>query len=57
MDIIFDRDGVINHEKKEDYIFNWRNLNFMRSPEAIKLFNEKFGHIIIVTNQRGVGKI
>ncbi|MEI2737649.1 MAG: HAD family hydrolase [Chitinophagaceae bacterium] len=55
--LFIDRDGVINHEKKEDYILNWREFKFYDGVrEAFKKLSEKFGKIIVVTNQRGVGK-
>lgn len=55
--LFIDRDGVINHEKKDDYILNWREFIFYDgAKEAFQQFNQKFGQIIIVSNQRGVGK-
>jgi|CXWL01.1.fsa_nt_gi histidinol-phosphate phosphatase family protein len=55
--LFIDRDGVINHEKKEDYILNWREFNFYDGVrEAFHQLSSKFGKIIIITNQRGVGK-
>ena len=55
--LFLDRDGVINHEKKEDYILNWEEFRFYDGvKETFHLLAEKFGKIIIVSNQRGVGK-
>lgn len=55
--LFIDRDGVINHEKKADYIRNWEEFNFYDGVlEAMKILNEKFGVIVMVTNQKGVGK-
>ncbi len=55
--LFIDRDGVINQEKKEDYILNWQEFRFYDGvKDAFKLFSKKFGKIIIVSNQRGVGK-
>ncbi len=55
--IFIDRDGVINHEKKDDYIKNWDEFRFYDGiKEAFQLLNEHFGKIIIVSNQRGVGR-
>ncbi|MBI3717911.1 MAG: HAD-IIIA family hydrolase [Sphingobacteriales bacterium] len=55
--LFLDRDGVLNHEKHNDYIRSWDEFTFYDGvPEALKLFNPKFKHIVIVTNQKGVGK-
>lgn len=55
--LFLDRDGVINHEKKEDYVLNWGEFKFYDSvTDAIKILSAVFGTIVIVTNQRGIGK-
>lgn len=55
--LFLDRDGVINYEKKNDYIRNWTAFKFYEGVlESINTFSNKFGRIIIVTNQRGVGR-
>ena len=55
--LFLDRDGVINHEKHLDYIHTWEEFKFYDGAKvAIKIFTQKFNRIIIVTNQRGVGK-
>jgi histidinol-phosphate phosphatase family protein len=55
--LFLDRDGVINHEKKEDYIRNWSEFNFYtESLEALPILAQKFSRIIITTNQKGIGK-
>lgn len=55
--LFLDRDGVINHEKKENYILNWQEFKFYDGvKEAMEIFNQKFGTIVMVTNQRGIGK-
>jgi histidinol-phosphate phosphatase family protein len=55
--IFLDRDGVINHEKHNDYIHTWAEFVFYEGVlEAFQVFAGKFKHIIIVTNQKGVGK-
>ncbi len=55
--LFIDRDGVINHEKKEDYIRNWDEFRFYDGvKENFQQLSNKFGKIIIVSNQRGVGK-
>jgi D-glycero-alpha-D-manno-heptose 1-phosphate guanylyltransferase len=55
--LFIDRDGVINQEKKEDYIRNWDEFVFHEGvKEAMRIMANRFGRIIIVSNQRGVGK-
>lgn len=55
--LFLDRDGVLNHEKKEDYIRNASEFHFYEQvPEAVALLNRYFKRIIIATNQKGIGK-
>lgn len=55
--LFLDRDGVINYEKIGSYITRWEDFKFYDGVlEALRIFAEKFGHIVIVTNQRGVSK-
>ncbi|MEP7165589.1 MAG: HAD family hydrolase [Ferruginibacter sp.] len=55
--LFLDRDGVINHEKHKDYIHTWDEFKFYDGVlEAIKIFTQRFNRIIVVTNQKGVGK-
>jgi D-glycero-alpha-D-manno-heptose 1-phosphate guanylyltransferase len=55
--LFIDRDGVINHEKKDEYILNWATFKFYEGvKEAIGIFARKFGRVIIISNQRGVGR-
>ncbi|MEP7254138.1 MAG: HAD family hydrolase [Ferruginibacter sp.] len=55
--LFLDRDGVINHEKHKDYIHTWKEFQFYDGvKEAIAIFTKKFRYIIVVTNQRGIGK-
>lgn len=55
--LFLDRDGVINVEKPMDYVRNWDEFQFNPGvPEALALFNGLFGRIVVITNQRGVGK-
>jgi D-glycero-alpha-D-manno-heptose 1-phosphate guanylyltransferase len=52
-----DRDGVLNEDKVGSYIFHPDEYIFYDGvADAFKLFSEKFGRIIIATNQRGVGR-
>ncbi|HMK03643.1 MAG TPA: HAD family hydrolase [Ferruginibacter sp.] len=55
--LFLDRDGVINHEKHQDYVHTWEEFNFYDGvKEAIAVFAKKFRRIIVVTNQKGIGK-
>ena len=55
--LFLDRDGVINHEDLDTYINRWEDFKFYEGVlNAFKIFSKKFKRIIIVTNQRGVGK-
>ena len=55
--LFLDRDGVLNYEKHKDYIHTWDEFKFYDGVlEAMKIFASTFQHIIVVTNQKGVGK-
>jgi len=55
--LFIDRDGVVNEEKQDDYIHTWNEFQFYEGvKEAFKIFNKRFGVIVMVTNQRGVAK-
>lgn len=55
--LFIDRDGVVNEEKKDDYIHHWDEFIFHTGvKEAFKIFNKLFGHIIMITNQRGIAR-
>lgn len=55
--LFLDRDGVLNHDKVGSYIFNTDEFRFYDGVlEALAICNKVFGDIVIVTNQRGVGK-
>lgn len=55
--LFIDRDGVINYEKQHDYIHTWDEFRFYENvPAAFKIFAKAFHRIIVVTNQKGVGK-
>jgi len=55
--LFLDRDGVINYEKHQDYIHTWDEFKFYEgATDAIKTFKEIFNRVLVVTNQRGVGK-
>lgn len=55
--LFLDRDGVINEERIGDYIKNPEDFRFIAgSLQALEILAPYFKRIIIVSNQKGVGK-
>ena len=55
--LFLDRDGVINVEKKDEYVLKPSEFIFLDGvQQAIKMLSEIFGLILIASNQRGVSK-
>ncbi len=55
--IFLDRDGVFNHDKVGSYVFTPDEFRLYDGAlEAIKTISQKFGLVLVATNQRGVGK-
>lgn len=55
--LFLDRDGVINEHRPEDYVKNETEFVCINgSKEAIRDLSKKFGRILVVTNQQGIGK-
>ena len=55
--LFLDRDGVISQRIPDNYVTRWEDFRFIDGVlEAIVLLGSVFGHIIIVSNQQGVGK-
>ncbi|MDR1202768.1 MAG: HAD family hydrolase [Tannerellaceae bacterium] len=55
--LFLDRDGVINIQRKGDYVKSVDEFVFTEgSLEALKILSSLFTYLIIVTNQRGVGR-
>jgi D-glycero-alpha-D-manno-heptose 1-phosphate guanylyltransferase len=55
--LFLDRDGVINEEKVGEYVLHWGEFIFSKGVlEVFKKLSDKFGRIIVISNQRGVGK-
>ena len=48
---------MINEERLNQYVLHWEQFIFSSGVlEAFKKLSDKFGRILIVSNQRGVGK-
>ncbi|MFY7651497.1 MAG: D-glycero-alpha-D-manno-heptose-1,7-bisphosphate 7-phosphatase, partial [Chitinophagaceae bacterium] len=55
--LFIDRDGVINHEKKDDYIKTVEEFKFYDGVlAALAMLSGFFKTIVLVTNQKGVGR-
>ncbi len=55
--LFLDRDGVINDRIIDGYVTNINEFRFLPGVlDAFRIFDKKFGKIIVVTNQQGVGK-
>ena len=55
--LFLDRDGVINEELPGDYVKKPEAFVFYPGvPEALAILQQHFGRILIVTNQRGIGR-
>lgn len=55
--LFLDRDGVINVETPGTYVTTWEEFIFCDgAKEGLNMLNDIFGNIVVVTNQRGVGR-
>ena len=55
--LFLDRDGVINVESVGSYITSWSEFKFHDGAlDALRSLSHVFGSIIVVSNQRGVGR-
>jgi histidinol-phosphate phosphatase family protein len=55
--LFLDRDGVLNRQVVGDYVRSWRDFEWLPgAPRALKKLREWTPHLVIVTNQQGVGK-
>lgn len=55
--LFLDRDGVINVNKDDSYVFNRKEFIFKEGAlEAMAELSTRFQKIIVVTNQRGIGR-
>lgn len=55
--LFLDRDGVINRRLPDEYVRKWDEFEFLPNVlVALSRFTRQFGVIVIVTNQRGIGR-
>jgi len=55
--LFLDRDGVINEKLENDYVKDWSEFRFCENALlALSELSKIFKHIVVVTNQRGIGK-
>lgn len=55
--LFLDRDGVINKRKWGGYIEQVEEFHFLENvPQTIAKLSNFFKHVIVVTNQQGIGK-
>lgn len=55
--LFIDRDGVINEETIGEYVLHWDQFIFSKGVlQSFKKLSDVFGRLLLVTNQRGVGK-
>lgn len=55
--LFLDRDGVINRQIIGDYVRSWRDFEWLPDVRSgLKLLRAWAPHLVIVTNQQGIGK-
>jgi len=55
--VLLDRDGVINQRIAGGYVTCWEKFVFLPDAlEALRLLTERNYHVIVISNQAGVGK-
>jgi D-glycero-D-manno-heptose 1,7-bisphosphate phosphatase len=55
--LFLDRDGVINRRIVGDYIREWDQFEFLPGVlDSLKVLSGRFGKILVVSNQQGIGK-
>lgn len=55
--LFLDRDGVVNKHLPGDYVKNRHQFEFLPGVlKALGSFSKRFAHILVVTNQQGIGK-
>jgi len=55
--LFVDRDGVINRQIVDDYVRGWADFEWLPGArDALRKLREWAPHLVVVTNQQGVGK-
>lgn len=55
--LFLDRDGVINKKLDNDYVKHWVEFEFLEGVlTGFSALNGRFGRVVVVTNQQGIGK-
>jgi len=55
--LFLDRDGVINRRIPDEYVRRWSEFEFLPNTlVALSRLAQQFGVIVMVTNQRGIGR-
>lgn len=55
--LFLDRDGVLNRRLPGAYVTAWEAFEMLPGvPEAVAHLSRRFGRVVVVTNQQGVGK-
>lgn len=55
--LFLDRDGVINERLPDDYVKSIEQFKLIEGTiDALAIFAKLFNHIIVVSNQQGIGK-
>jgi len=55
--VFVDRDGVINRRLPGDYVRSWEQFRFLPGARAgLRLLRESGYLLVIITNQRGIGR-
>lgn len=55
--LFLDRDGVINRRIAGDYVRDWQQFEWLPGAQAaVRILRQWAPHLVVVTNQQGVGK-
>jgi histidinol-phosphate phosphatase family protein len=55
--LFLDRDGVINRQRVGEYVRSWRQFEWLPdASRALRKLREWAPHLVVVTNQQGIGK-